>query len=69
MRYDDLKEAVASFIEELKHGKEFIADHKHSQIEKLQSNVQSINEELVEIYKSLNKGKVLSHVYLINASL
>lgn len=52
-----MKEAVASFIEELKYGKEFIADHKHIQIEKLQCNVHSINEDLVEIYKSLNKGK------------
>lgn len=60
VKHDDLREALVSFVEELRTGKEFLADHKASQIDTLTTNVQELNEETMNILRSLHTGLHLS---------
>ncbi|CAD7701708.1 unnamed protein product [Ostreobium quekettii] len=56
VKHDDLREALVNFVEELRTGKEFLADHKASQIDTLTTNVQELNEETMNILRSLHSG-------------
>lgn len=56
VKHDDLKEAAARFVEELVAGKEFIADHKPTQVEVLDQAIKAINDELLSLLGSLHEG-------------
>lgn len=56
VKHDDLKEALNSFVEELRFGKEFLADHKVSQIDALQAGINEVNEELMATLRTLHSG-------------
>lgn len=56
MKHDDLKEAAGRFVEELVAGKEFIADHKPTQVEVLDQGIKAVNEELLSLLGSLHEG-------------
>ena len=59
VKHDDLREALAHFVEELRTGKEFLADHKASQIDTLSTNVQELNEEIMNILRTLHTGDLV----------
>lgn len=63
VKHDDLKEALTKYVEELRVGKEFLADHKAAQIDTLQTEINDINEELMSTFRTLNSG-VLLHIAL-----
>jgi len=56
VKHDDLKEAAGRFVEELVAGKEFIADHKPTQVEVLDQGIKAVNEELLSLLGSLHEG-------------
>lgn len=56
VKHDDLKEALTKYVEELRVGKEFLADHKAAQIDTLQTEINDINEELMSTFRTLNSG-------------
>lgn len=56
VKHDDLKEALNNFVEELRLGKEFLADHKVSQIDALQAEINEVNEELMATLRLLHSG-------------
>ena len=56
VKHDDLKEALARFVEELVAGKEFIADHKPTQVEVLDQAIKAVNDELLSLLGSLHEG-------------
>ena len=56
VKHDDLKEAAARFVEELGAGKEFIADHKPTQVEVLDQAIKAVNDELLSLLGSLHEG-------------
>ena len=56
VKHDDLKEAAARFVEELVAGKEFIADHKPTQVEVLDQAIKAVNDELLSLLGSLHEG-------------
>ena len=56
VKHDDLKEAATRFVEELSAGKEFIADHKPTQVEVLDQAIKAVNDELLSLLGSLHEG-------------
>jgi hypothetical protein len=56
VKHDDLKEAAGRFVEELVAGKEFIADHKPTQVGVLDQGIKAVNEELLSLLGSLHEG-------------
>ncbi len=56
VKHDDLKEAATRFVEELVAGKEFIADHKPTQVEVLDQGIKAVNDELLSLLGSLHEG-------------
>ncbi|KXZ55711.1 DHC8 protein [Gonium pectorale] len=60
VKHDDLREAAGTFVTELTTGKEFMADHKVTQMESLAANIARTHEELAGIMASLNKGDYIN---------
>ncbi|GLC47993.1 hypothetical protein PLESTB_000047400 [Pleodorina starrii] len=60
VKHDDLREASNTFVTELTSGKEFMADHKFTQMEALAANITRTHEDLANIMASLNKGDYIN---------